>query len=375
MDKRQFLIAFNIIPHIQSKAIFTLIESLNDLRDILRLKKPDLTSVPGLGEKTAEKILTFPFEERLEKELAIAEKRKVRILTCLDDDYPQQLNNIYSPPLVLYVQGEMLSDEEVAMAVVGTRHATEYGKVTASRISGDLAARGIVIVSGMARGIDAVAHMAAIRSKGRTIGVMGSGLDVIYPSEHRKLYSQIAGSGAVITEFAFGTKPDKSNFPIRNRIISGLAYGTLIIEASEKSGTLITGKYSLEQGRELFAVPGNITSKQSIGTNFLIKKGAKLVQRSDDIINELPDYLIKRLKKTNIDSAAEKSSAVEKIVLDENEKKVLSVLEFDKPKHIDIVCSLLDEEPGKVWQYLLSLEIKNAVVQLEGKLFIKKFKR
>jgi len=374
MDKRQFLVAFNIIPHIQSKAIFALMDSLSDFRDILRLKKADLTAVPGVGEKTAEKILSFPFEERLEKELSLAEKRNVKILTRLDEDYPKQLKNIYSPPLVLYVQGILPAEDEPAIAVVGTRRATEYGRVAAARISGELAHRGVVIVSGMARGIDAIAHMAAIRSKGKTVGVMGSGLDVIYPSEHRKLYGQIAESGAVITEFAFGTKPDKSNFPIRNRIISGLSYGTLIIEASEKSGTLITGKYALEQGRELFAVPGNITSKQSIGTNYLIKTGAKLIQRADDIMNEFPDYLLKKLKNLIPAENAEKYPVHEMTELDDNEKRVLSVLEFDKPKHIDIVCSLLNEEPGKVWQHLLSLEIKNAVVQLEGKLFIKRFK-
>jgi DNA processing protein len=374
MDKRQFLVAFNIIPHIQSKSIFTLLDSLGDFRDILHLKKADLTAVPGIGEKTADKILSFPFKERLEKEISLAEKRNVKIITRLDEDYPEQLKNIYSPPLVLYIQGNLPVKDEPAIAIVGTRRATEYGRVAAARISGDLAHRGVVIVSGMARGIDAVAHLAAIRGKGKTIGVMGSGLDIIYPSEHRKLYSQIAENGAVITEFAFGTKPDKSNFPIRNRIISGLSFGTLIIEASEKSGTLITGKYALEQGRELFAVPGNITSKQSIGTNYLIKKGAKLIQRADDVMNEFPDYLLKRLKNQIPAEKDEKSPVHEKTELDNNEKRVLSVLEFDKPKHIDIVCSLLNEEPGKVWQHLLSLEIKNAVVQLEGKLFIKRFK-
>jgi DNA processing protein len=350
-----------------------LLDSLADFRAILRLKKDDLTAVSGIGEKTAEKILTFPFEERLEKELSFAEKRKVKIITRIDDDYPLQLKNIYSPPLVLYIQGALPASDEPAIAVVGTRRATEYGKVAAAKISGDLGKRGVIVVSGMARGIDAVAHLAAIRSGGRSIGVMGSGLDVIYPSEHRKLYQQLSEHGAVVTEFAFGTKPDKSNFPIRNRIISGLSFGTLIIEASEKSGTLITGKYTLEQGRELFAVPGNITSRQSVGTNYLIKTGAKLVQRAEDVINELPPHLLKKILPDEKVNLNKQSIANQKIELSETERKVLAVLEFDKKKHIDIVCSLLKEEPARVWQDLLSLEIKGAVQQLGGKMFIKRF--
>lgn len=373
MDKRLFLIAFNIIPHIQSKSVFTLLNSLGDFRDILRFKKGDLIAVSGIGEKTAEKILTFPFEERLEKELSLAAKRNVKIITSIDDDYPLQLRNIYSPPLVLYVHGQLPASDIPAIAVVGTRRATEYGRAAAARISGELARSGVIIVSGMARGIDAVAHMAAIRSGGKSIGVMGSGLDVIYPSEHKKLYQQLTENGAVITEFAFGTKPDKSNFPIRNRIISGLSFGALIIEASEKSGTLITGKYALEQGRELFAVPGNITSRQSIGTNYLIKNGAKLVQRAEDVINEFPPLLSKKLSLKKESGESGQSKSEQKIELSESEKKVLSVLEFDKQMHIDIVCSLLREEPARVWQDLLSLEIKGAVVQLEGKMFMKRF--
>lgn len=372
MDKRHFHIAFNLIPHIQSKAVFALTDSIGDFRAILQMRKADLTAISGIGEKTAEKILSFPFEERLEKELALAEKRKVKIITRMDDDYPSQLKNIYSPPMVLYVQGTLPESDDPAIAVVGTRRATEYGKVAAAKIAGDLGKYGVVIVSGMARGIDAVAHMAAIRSGGKSIGVMGSGLDVIYPSEHKKLYQQLSENGAVITEFAFGTKPDKSNFPIRNRIISGISFGTLIIEASEKSGTLITGKYTLEQGRELFAVPGNITSRQSVGTNYMIKTGAKLVQRAEDVINELPPHL---LRKISILKDDKKRGVItnRKIELSESERKVLSVLEFDKQKHIDIVCSLLNEEPAKVWQDLLSLEIKGAIQQLQGKMFIKRF--
>ena len=372
MQKRDFLIAFNLIPHIQSKTIFELIKQLDDISDIKKLKKSDLLNYSGIGEKTADKIAGFDFERRLQNELKKAEKQNVKIITKLDDDYPYLLKNIDYQPLVLYIKGELPSDEDVSISIVGTRRPTTYGKVAGSKIAADLAGAGVTITSGLARGIDSIAHKAALNAGGKTVAVLGSGLDIIYPPEHRRLYSKIIESGAAITEFPFATKPERNNFPIRNRIISGISIGTLIVEASEKSGTLITAKYAIEQGRELFAVPGNITSRQSIGTNYLIKNGARLVQRADDIIDELPDNLRQKITEKKGPDSLEDDECQQENDLDEMEKKILSVLEFDKPQHVDVVCAILKEQPHNMWQHLLALEMKNAVLQLEGKMFIRK---
>lgn len=370
MDKRTFLIALNLVPHIESRAMFALLDKINSLDDIGKIGKTELRFSLKIGPAMAETILLFPFAERLDKELETAEKKNITIITRLDDQYPEQLLNIYSPPAVLYIRGNIELDLDSTLAVVGTRKLTPYGKQVTERLVKELAESGVTIISGLAHGVDRIAHQTALDANGVTIAVLGCGVDIIYPSKHKDLFHSIIKSGGVVSEFPLGTSPVASNFPIRNRIISGLSYGTLIIEAAEKSGSLITAKYALEQGRDVFAVPGSITSRQSIGTNYLIKCGAKLVQRADDILSEMK-YERKSLSE-NIQKKIEIKSSFEKD-LDDIDREILSHLEFDKPSHIDIVCSLINEDPKIVWQHLLELELKDAVVQLEGKMFIKKY--
>ena len=214
------------------------------------------------------------------------DKMGISVVTCLDELYPHNLLNIYDRPAFFYVLGR-LDNEDVPLAIVGSRNASTYGRYTTDRISRELALRGITIVSGMARGIDSCAHRGALAAKGRTIAVLGSGLDVIYPPENKKLFDAISSNGAVISEFPLGTQPLSYNFPARNRIISGLSYGVVVVEAGEKSGSLITAKLAMEQGREVFAIPGAIDSASSRGTNSLIKQGAKLVENIDDILEDI----------------------------------------------------------------------------------------
>jgi DNA processing protein len=285
---KNIIIGLNLIPWIETKSIIAILEDINSLQDISRFSIKDLMRYPGIGEMTAKRISEFNFDEALEKELNEAEKTGTKIITIKDKEYPVLLQNIYSPPVVLYLRGDPAKLHTPMIAIVGTRKPSPYGLQIARKLSAELAQSGITVISGMASGTDSIAHKSAILAGGLTVAVLGCGVDVIYPPGNKDLYKEIITKGLIISELPFGSAPAKNNFPIRNRIISGLSLGTLVVEAAEKSGALITAKYAIEQGRELFAVPGSITSRQSVGPNYLIKQGAKLVQRVADILDELP---------------------------------------------------------------------------------------
>ena len=241
-----------------------------------------------LSKKFLSSIRDTSLIELVNRQIAKLKNYDTAAVTIWDDTYPGNLLNIYSPPLVLSVRGELKTDDVRCVAVVGSRTISEYGRLAAEKIAGDLASQWIMIVSGMAAGIDTEAHWAAIRTRGRTVAVLGCGIDVEYPASNNSLYKEIMKNGAVISEFPFGMKPWPGNFPQQNRIISGMALGTLVVEAGEKSGALITASAALEQNREVFAIPGNISSRHIEGSNALIRDGAaKLVQNAEDVINEL----------------------------------------------------------------------------------------
>src|SRR5438128_8040536 len=242
----------------------------------------------GLAGHVARAISSQAGLKEAELQMEAAAKLQYQIVTYESDAYPPLLKQIADPPLVLYAQGDAKALSEHALAMVGTRRPSAYGSSVAHRLARDLAERRLVIVSGLARGIDSACHRGALEAKGKTVAVLGSGLDVIYPREHKRLAQEIAQAGAVISECPLGTAPTPENFPIRNRVISGLALGVVIVEAAEYSGSLITARLALEQNREVFAVPGNITSAQSFGPNHLIKQGAKLVDQWIDVVEELP---------------------------------------------------------------------------------------
>jgi DNA processing protein len=286
------------------------------------------------------------------------------ILTLGDDAYPKRLKDIYDPPALLYVKGELRREDELAVAIVGSRKTSPYGRWFTEKISQDLAGHGVTIVSGLARGIDSVAHMGALEGGGRTIAVLGCGIDVIYPSENRDLFHQIVGHGAVLSEFPMGSRPEGGHFPRRNRVISGLSIGVVIVQASAKSGSLITAKYALEQGREVFAVPGNVGAEGSRGTNQLIKEGAKLVESSADILEEvLPQW--RREGET-----AQKAEAPGHGLV--GGEKILFELLGETPLHIDAVIRESKLDPGNVSSLLLNLELKGLISQWPGKCFSKK---
>lgn len=286
----------------------------------------------------------------------------IRKINLKDSEYPENLKNIYKPPSEIYIRGSILPQDKNAIAIVGTRRATYYGLEQCRKLSYDLALRGITIVSGMARGIDTAAHKGALQAGGRTIAVLGSGHDHVYPPENKNLYDKIVESGAVISEFKSDTRPFKANFPRRNRIISGLAIGVVVVEAPERSGALITANFALEQGREVFAMPGNINSAKSSGTNKLIKEGAKLIEGIEDIFDELGNaFDTKKIDEHKSPKPADLSSA---------EKMIYDTLE-DDPKSIDEISEILHLSTQEASLVLLKLELKKLIKTLPGNNFIK----
>ena len=324
-----------------------------------------LIKTEGISDNLAKRILNAnrkrkEVEESLSIELNKLEKIGGEIITILDDSYPFLLKKIYDPPIILYKLGNFKKEDEISIAVVGTRRPSDYGKKQAERLCKELVERNLTIVSGMARGIDSVSHRTALTNSSRTIAVLGSGLDVIYPPENKKLFSEIKENGVVLSEYSLGTKPDAMNFPKRNRIISGLSVGTVIIETGITGGALQTASFALDQGREVFSLPGNINAKTSEGTNRLIQKGeAKLITNVEDILSEL------NLK---IDSSIKKKKPVEHIDLNIFEAKIINVLNED-PIQIDKIAELTKLTTSDCLVHLLSLEFRGLVRQLPGKTF------
>lgn len=280
------LILLNMVQDIGYIRLKGLLDEFKSPENILRAPVEGLRSVKGIGPSIAKAVKNAGSDYDVEKEIALAEKSGVVILTVFDEDYPERLKNIYDPPVILYVKGSIKKEDSLAVSIVGSRKCTYYGMNMADNIAEKLAFSGVTVVSGLARGIDTAAHKGALKS-GRTIAVLGSGLGNIYPAENRPLSEKIAQNGAVVSEFPMHMPPNKNNFPQRNRIISGLSAAVLVVEAANKSGALITADFALEQGRDVFAVPGAAGRLSSAGTNSLIKQGAKLIDSAEDILEEL----------------------------------------------------------------------------------------
>lgn len=360
-------IALATVEGIGPKRFINLINYLGDPKQVLSAPLDKLSEIPDIGKETARNIKSKVKWKTVDEQMKLFEKysrqkdHQIKFITCKDSDYPENLKSIYDPPPFLFVRGELKDEDKRALAIVGTRRASAYGKNVAEKLSSELVGRGVTIVSGLARGIDSIGHLNALKSKGRTIAVFGSGLDIIYPREHLRLAQRITENGALISEFPLGTKPLAENFPKRNRLISGLSLGVIVIEAPKRSGALLTAECALDQGREVFAVPGNIGSKKSEGTNALIKKGAALVTSVDDVLNELKGVL-------NFPSEKEKTKM--ETDLSGDEKKVFSFLSME-PNHIDKIAKNSNFKIPHLLSVLLSLELKGLVKQLSGKMFVR----
>jgi DNA processing protein len=358
MPETGYWIGLSLVPDVGPVMSRKLLAEMGSPENIFRAGLKDLLAVRGLGKQKAENIKNFKLWDFVEKQLTLLEKKRIRVVAYQSEGYPPVLREIEGAPIVLYMNGEYHPDDRYGIAVVGSRRHTQYGEMVAQRISGELASAGFTIISGMARGIDTLSHRAALASGGRTIAVLGCGLDVHYPAENKGLLQKIAAEGCAISEFPLGTIPNRENFPRRNRLISGLALGVLVVEATLQSGSLITANYALEQNKEVFAVPGTITSSNSEGTNRLIQQGAKIVTRTTDIIEELAPLLRGFIRMHHRQTAA----------LSADEEMICRALSSEA-RHIDLVSRETQLPMSKVLDLLLSLELKGIVRQSSGKRF------
>ena len=367
-DVLKYWIALKSIPGIGNVNFPALVDKFGSMPAIFAATVSLLKETPGISKEIAIAITSFKDWDKVKKELDLIDKNKINIITYQDERYPQKLLNIYGRPPYIYVRGN-LNKDDINIAIVGSRQASTYGRYTTERISRELAYRGITVVSGMARGIDSAAHRGAIAAHGKTIAILGSGLDVIYPPENKKLYENIIESGAVISEFPLGTPPRSTNFPARNRIISGMSYGVVIVEAGEKSGSLITARLALDQGREVFAVPGSIDAAGSRGTNKLIKQGAKLIENIDDILEEILPQIeqttaLKPPFSADFEDMANKNvetlNEVDQIIFDFITKSRI---------HIDDLISSTGLSSAEILGALTTMELKGIIQQHPGKFF------
>jgi DNA processing protein len=370
-------LALSLTPGLGPTRTRRLVEHFGSAAAVLKATLTELEAA-GIQAVSAQALGTGRSLELAHDELARAIGAGVCVVALDDPAYPQQLKQIYDPPLVLYVRGNVDVLSHPGIAVVGTRHPTPYGTGMAERLARDLAARGLVIFSGLARGVDAAAHRGAIAARGKTVAAFGTGVDVIYPKENSRLVDQMLSlDGAIISEFPLSTFAAPQNFPIRNRIISGISVGVLVVEAAEYSGTRITSRCALEQNREVFAVPGNVTNKNSWGPNTLIKQGAKLVATWEDVWEELPANVRLTLEPTQQDesSAAESASLFSDDKLGPHERKILAVLKADEATQIDEIVERLEPEvsSSEIFAALFELELAGKVKQLPGKNFVKSF--
>ena len=335
----------------------------DDLSRLQRHGVPQLERVvPGLRDKLAAVRQGAAFAQECER----LEANWAHLVTFADAAYPDLLRWLPDPPPVLYVRGELLPEDQLAMAVVGSRRPSHYGQLMAKRFGTELAEHGFTVVSGLARGIDSLAHQGALQAGGRTIAVLGCGVNRIYPAEHRRLYDAVRDQGAVVSEFAFDTKPDRWNFPRRNRIISGLSLGVLVVEASDRSGSLHTAHHAVEQGREVFAVPGRIDVESSRGTHRLIQGGAKLITGVGDILDELPDAV--RTAALQQHAAAQALVKEAPADLSPQESQILALLGGEE-SHIEAVIHASQLPAHVVASILATLELRGMVRQFPGKFF------
>jgi len=330
----------------------------------------------GVPARVAQAIFAQAALKDAERDVQEVAKADCVLIAFDSEEYPPLLKQIPDAPLLLYVRGDVKVLSQFAVAIVGSRRPSAYGSSVAHRLAHDLAQRQLVIASGLARGVDSAAHRGALEAKGKTVAVLGSGLDVIYPRENKKLADEIAKSGAVISEFPLGTGPTPENFPIRNRIISGLSLGVVVVEAAEYSGSLITARLALEQNREVFAVPGNITSAQSFGPNHLIKQGAKLVDQWMDVVEEFPSEVRMQLMPPaevteGVPMGAETASLFQ-TSLTPDQKAVFDVLRADQTSFVDDIVGAAQMPHPRVLGVLLELEMNGLIRQLPGKNFIRK---
>ena len=356
----------NLLEGIGPVRVRLLLECFGDAANVLQANRSALVRVKGIGDDLAGTIVQWQSTTDLAGELKRAEDFGARLVFQTDNEYPELLREIYDPPIVLYVKGRLLPEDKNSIAMVGARRTTHYGQDAARRLAYPLAGHGITVVSGGARGIDSASHQGALSAKGRTIAVLGTGINIVYPAENAELYERISDNGAVITQFPFNRKGDKQSFPIRNRIVAGMTLGTVVVEANQKSGALITANMAADNNRQVFAVPGRIDSPQSRGCHNLIRNGAALCENAEDILAEF-----EHLFPNQALGQADDSEPMPLANLTEQEQAVFDVLETTE-QTIDTIIAKSDLPTPMVSVALLGLEMKRLAKQLPGKLFTRR---
>ena len=366
MDSREAFVALNLIEHVGPVRVHQLLDHFGEAPAILSASQSQLLQVRGIGQETAAAIANWEKSVDLGGELKRISEFGCHVLIQSDADYPELLRQIYDPPIVLYVKGSLTERDKNSVAMVGSRMTTHYGIETARKLAYQLAYLGVTVVSGGARGIDTAAHQGALSGGGRTVAILGTGINLIFPPENAELFERIAAHGAVVTQFPFNRNADKQSFPIRNRIVAGMTLGTVVVEANLTSGALITANMAVEYGRQVFAVPGRIDSPRSKGCHELIKKGAKLCEGAVDILSEF-EYLF---PKTNRPPGAGETGVLPALNLSENEQMVYDALSQEE-SDIDEVIRRSGLPASAVSVALLNLEMKRLIRQLPGKLFVR----
>src|SRR5260221_2483964 len=370
LDSSLSWMALTLTPGIAARLSARLLKEFGSPDDVFRapLRRLEACNIPA---RSAHAIVKKASYKRGERDLT--NRRKVaaaRVINGTEPEYPQTLLQIYDPPVMLYVRGNSQILNAPSLSIVGTRKPTLYGSQMAQRLGRDLAVRGIVIVSGLARGIDAIAHQGALAVGGRAIGVLGTGIDVCYPQDNKKLYEKVLENGTILSEFPMGTHPSPENFPIRNRIVAGMPLGAIIVEGAQYSGSLITARLAMEFGREVFGVPGNVTQPVSFAPNQLIKQGAKLVTCAADVVEEVPTQIRAALTQAEAPEA-EQRNLLAAASLNRSEKKLYDLLSEDQPVHIDDLVERSGLNSSEVLATLFTLEMKGIIRQLPGKQFCK----
>ena len=366
-------LALRLLPGLGNRMALRLLNAIGSAPGIFRASASELESL-GVSSNVVRSLVTGTVFEHAAREAEQARQLGASFLTIRDAAYPALLKEIFDPPLLLYARGDLALLGAPAVGIVGTRRPTAYGRAMAERLATDLAVRGLVIVSGLARGIDSLAHRGALQAGGKTIAVLGTGMDVAYPAENKKLFAEIAEKGLLLSEFPLGSFPAPQNFPIRNRIIAGLSLGVVVVEAAQYSGSLITARLAMEQNREVFGVPGSVTNKNSWGPHILIKQGAKLVQDWQDVVEELPAEVRRALISSSDATPEPGKPSLFAESLSEREQAIYSLLQVDEPVHIDEILDALPQfSSSEVLASLLELEFKSLLRQLPGKNFVKTF--
>jgi DNA processing protein len=370
LDSSLSWLALALTPGLASRLSARLLREFGSPEEVFRapLGRLEACRLPAPVAQAVFKKQSF---KRAEKELALTRRiDRCRLVNWTEPEYPQNLLQIYDPPVMLYVRGNPEALNFPSISIVGTRRPTLYGTQMAERLGRELAARGLVLVSGMARGIDAIGHQGAMAANGRAVGVLGTGVDVCYPKENRKLYEKVLERGAIVSEFPLGTHPAPENFPIRNRIVAGVPLGVVVVEGAQYSGSLITARLAMEFGREVFGVPGNVTQPVSFAPNQLIKQGAKLITNGADVIEELPTPVRAVLVQAE-QPEAEQRNLLAAASLNSSEKKIYELLSTDEPKHIDEIVESSGLNSSEVLATLFDLEMKGIIRQTPGKQFSK----